>query len=92
MPALAVPRRAFRGIAGCGTRTTASERRTRTDWACQVADLLAGRYADCDKRVTLVLDNLNTHTQGAFYAAFEPAWARELARRIEFRHTPKHGS
>ena len=36
--------------------------------------------------------NLNTHTKGAFYAAFEPARARELVRRIEFCYTPKHGS
>ena len=26
------------------------------------------------------------------YEAFEPAKARELARRVEFRYTPKHGS
>ena len=35
-------------------------------------------------------DNLNTHTPGAFYEAFEPA--RELVKRIEFCYTPKHGS
>ena len=41
---------------------------------------------------TLVCDNLNTHTQGAFYEAFEPARARKLVKRIEFCYTPKHGS
>ena len=66
-------------------------RRTKTDWALEVADLLKGRYADCPK-VTFVLDNLNTHTPGAFYEGFEPARARELVRRIEFCYTPKHGS
>ena len=70
---------------------TARQRRTKTDWALEVASLLDGRYADCD-RVTLVLDNLNTHTMGAFYEAFEPARARDLVRRIDFRYTPKHGS
>ncbi len=59
------------------------------DWAIEVARLLDGRYAGCDK-VTLVSDNLNTHTKGAFYEAFEPE--RALVRRIEFCHTPKHGS
>ena len=54
---------------------TARERRTKTDWAREVAGLLEGRYADCG-RITLVLDNLNTHTKGAFYEAFEPARAR----------------
>jgi hypothetical protein len=39
-----------------------------------------------------VCDNLNTHTKGAFYEAFEPERARQLARRIEFCNTPKHGS
>jgi hypothetical protein len=53
--------------------------------------LLEGRYAKCP-RVTLVCDNLNTHTKGAFYEAFPPARARALVRRIEFCHTPKHGS
>jgi hypothetical protein len=65
--------------------------RTKVDWATEVARLLEGRYAACEKMV-LVSDNLNTHTRGAFYEAFEPERARELVRRIEFRHTPKHGS
>ena len=69
----------------------ACEHRTKTDWAGEVAGLLARRYADCDK-ITLVLDNLNTHAKGAFYTALEPARARGLARRIEFHYTPKHGS
>ena len=40
----------------------------------------------------LVCDNYATHTKGAFYDVFEPQRARELVRRLEFRHTPKHGS
>jgi len=70
---------------------TARERRTKTDWATEVARLLEGRYADCE-RVILTCDNLNTHTKGAFYEAFEPERARQLVRRIEFCYTPKHGS
>lgn len=68
---------------------TARTRRTKSDWAHEAADLLEGRYADCEK-MTLVRDNLNTHTKGAFYEAFEPERARALVRRIEFCHTPKH--
>jgi hypothetical protein len=67
------------------------ETKTKIDWAVEMACLLEGRYANCAK-VTLVSDNLNTHTKGAFYEAFEPERARQLVRRIEFRHTPKHGS
>ena len=72
-------------------QATARARRTKADWAVEVAGLLEGRYADCP-RVTLVCDNLNTHTKGAFYEVFEPVRARELVRRLEFCHTPKHGS
>jgi DDE superfamily endonuclease len=63
----------------------------KLDWALEMARLLDGRYAHCEK-VILVSDNLNTHTKGAFYEAFQPERARQLVRRIEFRHTPKHGS
>jgi hypothetical protein len=67
------------------------ETKTRLDWATEMACLLEGRYAKCQK-VILVCDNLNTHTKGAFYETFPPARARALIRRIEFCHTPKHGS
>jgi hypothetical protein len=67
------------------------ERKTTVDWAVEMARLLEGRYAACDK-VVVVCDNLNTHTKGAFYEAFAPERARVLIRRIEFCYTPKHGS
>jgi hypothetical protein len=38
------------------------------------------------------MDNLNTHTIGPLYEAFEPERARELAKRLEIHYTPKHGS
>jgi DDE superfamily endonuclease len=66
-------------------------RRTKIDWAKEVEQLLRTRYASADK-VVLVCDNLNTHTKGAFYEAFEPAKARAILRRLEFCYTPKHGS
>lgn len=72
-------------------QATARPHRTKADWAREVAALLDTRYAHC-KRVTLVLDNLNTHTKGAFYEVFEPAVARAYVKRIEFVYTPKHGS
>jgi hypothetical protein len=67
------------------------ETKTKLDWAAELARLLEGRYANCE-RVIVVCDNLNTHTKGAFYETFEPARARQLVRRIEFCYTPKHGS
>lgn len=70
---------------------TARKRRCKSDWALEVASRLDGPYADCPK-VTLVCDNLNTHTQGAFYEVFPPEKAREYVRRLEIVNTPKHGS
>ena len=78
------PLRGWRGV-------RVRPRRTKEDWAFEMEDLLRTRYADA-KKVILVSDNLNTHTKGAFYEAFEPAKARSLVQRLEFRHTPKHGS
>ncbi len=69
---------------------TARAQRTKADWAQAVADLLDTRYAG--QRITLVMDNLNTHTKGAFYTLFEPAVARAYVKRIDFVYTPKHGS
>ena len=65
--------------------------RTAQDWAQFMRRLLEGPYAKA-KRVILVLDNLNVHSGASFYEAFEPAVARRLLERIEFHHTPKHGS
>ncbi len=67
------------------------ERRTKVDWAQEMESLLQTRYQSA-KKVILVCDNLNTHTRGAFYEAFQPTTARALVKRLEFCHTPKHGS
>jgi len=40
----------------------------------------------------LVTDNLNTHTLACPYERFEPARARRIASKLEWRHTPEHGS
>ena len=64
-------------------QATARVRRTKADWALEVAQLLDTRYADCEK-VTLVCDNLNTHTKGAFYEAFAPERARAYIKRFTF--------
>jgi DDE superfamily endonuclease len=67
-----------------------SERRTKKDWALFV-EQIAGRYPEAD-RITLVMDNLNTHTPGSVYEVFPPAKAKALLDRFEFVYTPKHGS
>jgi len=72
-------------------QATARVRRTKADWALEVAHMLDTRYANC-QCVTLVCDNLNTHTKGAFYEAFQPEQARAYIKRLNFCYTPKHGS
>jgi hypothetical protein len=71
--------------------TRALERRTRTDWAAQVKELLCVHYPDAEK-VVLVMDNLNTHNVASLYEAYPPAEAFSLAQRLECHYTPKHGS
>ena len=74
-----------------GTRiVTITERKTKRDWALFLEEL-AGHYKDAEK-ITLVMDNLNTHEPGALYETFPPETAKALWNRFEFVHTPKHGS
>jgi transposase len=68
-----------------------TDRRTAVDFARFLKRLVDEVYPTAAK-VVLVTDNLNTHTTGSLYAAFEPAEARRLAERIEWHYTPKHGS
>jgi len=72
-------------------RVAITDRRTRGDWAEQIRTLLDVRYPRAE-RVTLVMDNLNTHSPASLYEAFEPVEARRLIDRLDVVHTPKHGS
>ena len=66
-------------------------RRTKEDFAGQVKELVEVHYPEAEK-ITLVMDNLNTHRLSSLYAAFTPEEARRLIDRIEVVHTPKHSS
>ncbi len=72
-------------------RVEVTDRRTKCDWAEQVRTLLDVQYPRAE-RVTLVMDNLNTHALASLYDAFEPSEARRLIERLEVVYTPKHGS
>ena len=69
----------------------ASDRRTRTDWALHVEELLDIYYPDAVK-IRLVMDNLNTHSIASLYETFTPDKALRLAKRLEIHYTSKHGS
>lgn len=66
-------------------------RKTKVDWAEEVAYVLDNFYPE-HSQVTLVCDNLNTHTPGAFYEAFAAPKARAYVEKINFCYTPVHGS
>jgi hypothetical protein len=68
-----------------------TERRTALDFAAFLKHLADDIYAAAET-ITLVLDNLNTHSPASLYQAFEPAEAHRLAGRFEWVYTPKHGS
>lgn len=70
---------------------TVTDQRTAVDFAHVIKELVDVRYPEAE-RIVLVLDNLNTHTPAALYAAFPPAEAHRLAAKLEWHYTPKHGS
>ena len=69
-------------------------RRTSVDYAHEINWLLTDEkspYRDKPK-IKIIQDNLNTHNIESLYKAFPAPYARELAKRIEYHYTPKHGS
>jgi transposase len=68
-----------------------TDQRTAVDWAYQIRDLVDVHYPHAE-RITLVMDNLNTHSGASLYKAFEPKEARRILEKLEIHYTPKHGS
>jgi hypothetical protein len=68
-----------------------TDRRTKLDFAHQMKWLVDECHPTA-VMIRVVLDNLNTHRVASLYEAFPPAEARRIAKRLEFHHTPKHGS
>ena len=68
-----------------------TQRRTRQDFAHQMRWLVDEAYPEAQV-VRVVLDNLNTHRPASLYEAFPAPEARRIVKRLEFHHTPKHGS
>ena len=65
--------------------------RTAVDWAEKIR-ILTDEIEPEAESITLVMDNLNTHTKGSLYKAFTPDEAFRIASRLDIHHTPKHGS
>jgi hypothetical protein len=68
-----------------------TEFKTKKDWATFIKEIAAKKYPKA-KKITLVMDNFNTHVASSFYETVEPDEAKKLWDRFEFIYTPKHGS
>ena len=67
-----------------------TERKQKPDWALFVEEI-AGQYPHAE-RITLVMDNYDTHKPGSLYDTFPAEKAKAIWDRFEFVFTPKHGS
>lgn len=63
----------------------------RLCWGKAIAFITEELYPDAEK-ITIVQDNLSAHQPSALYELLPPVQARSILKRIEFIHTPKHGS
>ena len=62
----------------------------RQSWAMRPGD---DKKVDSEYvKITLVMDNLNTHAPSSLYKAFAPHEANRIWKRLEVHYTPKHGS
>ena len=76
---------------GAWRHVTVTERRTKQDFAHQMRALVDSHFPHATL-ISVVLDNLNTHSPASLYATFAPAEAKRILDKLEFRYTPKHGS
>lgn len=72
-------------------RLEVADNHTACQWAQGIRRLVEEDYPQA-QRITLVMDNLNTHTGASLYKAFAPDKARSLLNKLEIVYTPKHGS
>lgn len=72
-------------------QVSVTDHRTKLDWAKCIKDIVDIHYPEAAK-ITVIMDNLNTHRPSSLYQAFSPEEARRLLNKLEFHYTPKHGS
>lgn len=72
--------------------TTVTKRRTKKDFAREIARIITLPRYRAAHHIHVVLDNLNTHFVASFIETFGRQKARRLLRRIRFHYTPKHAS
>jgi hypothetical protein len=67
-----------------------TEKKKQEDWALFVKEI-AEQYPEAEK-ITLVMDNYETHKPGSLYETFPAEEAKSIWEKFEFVYTPKHGS
>ena len=67
-----------------------TKQKCKLDWA-HFVEQIANQYSEALK-ITLVMDNYETHKPGSLYDAFPADKAKKIWDRFEFIYTPKHGS
>ena len=72
-------------------RVIVRDTRKRLDFAACMKMLIDEWFPQA-KQIRIVMDQLNTHTPGSFYEAFEPSEAKLLTDKLEFHYTSTHGS
>jgi hypothetical protein len=72
-------------------RVKVTKYRKSLDFACCMKELVDEMYPKAHK-IVVVMDNLNIHSLGSLYMAFEPAEAKRIIDRLEVHYTPKNGS
>ena len=67
-----------------------SEQRRKLEFA-QHFQKVASEFPEAEK-ITVILDNLNTHNESSFYETFEASEAKRLSDKFEFIYTPPKAS
>lgn len=62
------------------------EHRTATDWAEEIKTMVDVWYPDAE-RITLVMDNLNTHAPASLYKRFPAPEARRILKKLDIHYT-----
>jgi hypothetical protein len=70
---------------------TVTSKRGKAEWAAYVKKIVDELYPQAEV-ITLVCDQLNTHSLSSLYATFPAPEAHRIACKLRIVHTPKHGS
>jgi hypothetical protein len=68
-----------------------TDTRTKIDWA-ECMKFIADELYPAARKITIVMDNLNTHSPASLYSCYDPETAKRISEKLDIQYTPKHGS